>query len=457
MATRTHNHDFEVEVRATHVVGGHPLRLVRDDDCVVSFDALIDAAQRAEVEGERTRARALYESALSRLSEARSGARGSDVIRWIARTHRADANLELALDCAEAALAVADAHGDEAARGHATNLQAIIHTQLGELDEAERLYHLARESALRAGEAKLSAMTAQNLGVIANVRGDLDTALQYYETSLAAYRTLGLASDVSIALNNLGLLYTQRRQWTDAARSYDEAIRVAQVLGDQKACVQIDVNRAECLVAQNRYDEARQACERASVLSRRITDSGALGELHKALGIVERETGNYSRAEECLARAHEIATQRQDLLLLAETTKEFAELYLRQGRNRDTLQTLNQAHRLFTQLRARRELADVGRRMGRLESDFLDVVRRWGDSIESVDAYTQGHCERVAEMACALAARAGMDEQSLFWFRIGALLHDVGKLVIPPELLNKPSALSDEEWALIRRHPSAGV
>jgi putative nucleotidyltransferase with HDIG domain len=146
------------------------------------------------------------------------------------------------------------------------------------------------------------------------------------------------------------------------------------------------------------------------------------------------------------------------MLLQGETARELAALYREQGRNRQTLQRLNQAHRLFAQLRARREMADVDRRNAMLESDFLEVVRKWGESIESKDMYTQGHCERVADLACALWARvAEGDATSHFWFRIGALLHDVGKLMVPAEVLNKPGRLDEAEWALVRRHPTAGV
>ena len=88
--------------------------------------------------------------------------------------------------------------------------------------------------------------------------------------------------------------------------------------------------------------------------------------------------------------------------------RELAELFERLGRSRETLQALNRAHACFTQLRARHELADVGRRMARLEGDFLDVVRQWGESIESKDVHTQGHCERVADLAGALAAKVGL-------------------------------------------------
>ena len=99
--------------------------------------------------------------------------------------------------------------------------------------------------------------------------------------------------------------------------------------------------------------------------------------------------------------------------------------------------------------------AAVVRRTGRLQDEFLAVARRWSQSIECNDDYTHGHCERVADIACALAVADGMDEPSLFWFRIGALLHDVGKLVVPAEVLNKCGRLTVEEWALVRQHPAA--
>jgi putative nucleotidyltransferase with HDIG domain len=126
------------------------------------------------------------------------------------------------------------------------------------------------------------------------------------------------------------------------------------------------------------------------------------------------------------------------------------------GKNRETLQSLSLSHRLFTQLRAQRNLADVKRRVSRLETRFYDVVTRWAHNIESKDAYTLGHCERVADYSCALARDIGFDEMTMFWFRIGALLHDVGKIVVPSEILNKPGPLSTEERRVMERHAAAG-
>jgi putative nucleotidyltransferase with HDIG domain len=188
-----------------------------------------------------------------------------------------------------------------------------------------------------------------------------------------------------------------------------------------------------------------------------LHDARAIAESQKHLGVIARDTGQLGPAEGYLRLAFDSAMGREDLLLAAEVAREQAELYSSLRRERETLQALNTSHRLFSQLRAQRDLADVARRMRRLEQRFYDVVGAWARSIESKDRYTLGHCERVADYACALARGVNLDEGSLFWFRIGALLHDVGKISVPIEVLNKPGKLTPDERALMERHPEAGV
>jgi putative nucleotidyltransferase with HDIG domain len=74
-------------------------------------------------------------------------------------------------------------------------------------------------------------------------------------------------------------------------------------------------------------------------------------------------------------------------------------------------------------------------------------------SMEAKDYYTGAHTERVAEIAGALARRLGYGESDAAAIEIGALLHDIGKIGIPERVLQKPSALNDEEWAMMKRHP----
>ncbi|MFN8572263.1 MAG: tetratricopeptide repeat protein [Gemmatimonadaceae bacterium] len=434
-------------------VNGAPAATTLD---ALAWEALLAQGEALERRSESTAARDAYELAVWRIREAPSPGRASSVMRWIARTWQLEANYEAALDCLTAAEAIAEAGGDTVSRGHALNMRGVVHWQRGELDIAQELYRRALDVARAASDARLAATTAQNLGVVANVRGDYDAALRYYDASLSSYRSLGLARDICIVLNNLGRLHTERSDWPAAERAFQEALHIAAALGEIATWSMIELNAADMWVRRGSFDLASEGCRRAVSLDRG-SDTAVLGEAEKILGVIARERGDLSQAEKHFTRAMELARTREDVLLQAQVAKETAELYRQQDRNRELLSSLNSAHRLFSQLRAKHAVADVDQLTRRLESEFLAVVLRWGESIEAKDQYTQGHCERVADLACALARRAGVESRAMFWFRVGALLHDVGKLVIVPEILNKPGKLTSDEWSLMREHTLAGV
>jgi putative nucleotidyltransferase with HDIG domain len=255
----------------------------------------------------------------------------------------------------------------------------------------------------------------------------------------------------------MAMVHMAQQHWPEADRYYAEAFDHTSRSGDSAAARMIDVNRVEMWILRGDIPKAASLAEKALRSATVAGDHRAKDEMAKHLGTIARTRGNFPESERRLEAAMDGAMKRQDLLLAAETARERAELHRRRGENAQMLRCLNEAHTLFGRLRARRDLADVDRRTGRLEAEFLEVVGRWGASIESKDRYTQGHCERVADMACQLAQRVGLDARSLFWFRVGALLHDVGKLDIPAEILNKPGRLTPHEWALMRAHPEAGI
>ena len=127
------------------------------------------------------------------------------------------------------------------------------------------------------------------------------------------------------------------------------------------------------------------------------------------------------------------------------------------GRNQEALQLLSAAHRLFTRIDARVDLVDVAFKVHRLEETYFAVVREWGQSIESSDSYTFGHCERVAQYATGVARAMGLDEVQLTTIRMGAYLHDLGKVRVPHEILNKPGPLTPDEFDIIKQHPAWGI
>lgn len=72
------------------------------------------------------------------------------------------------------------------------------------------------------------------------------------------------------------------------------------------------------------------------------------------------------------------------------------------------------------------------------------------------DRGTDAHAQRMVELAESTAHRLNLPEEEMHLIRLGALLHDVGKIGIPDAILHKPGPLSDEEWVVMRRHPEIG-
>jgi HD-GYP domain-containing protein (c-di-GMP phosphodiesterase class II) len=96
---------------------------------------------------------------------------------------------------------------------------------------------------------------------------------------------------------------------------------------------------------------------------------------------------------------------------------------------------------------------DLQRSNTELALAYDATIEGWSRALDLRDAETEGHTQRVAQMAVTLAQAAGIEGDELIHVRRGALLHDIGKMSIPDNILLKPGPLSDEEWQVMRRHP----
>ncbi len=82
------------------------------------------------------------------------------------------------------------------------------------------------------------------------------------------------------------------------------------------------------------------------------------------------------------------------------------------------------------------------------------TIEGWSRALDLRDKETEGHTQRVTEMTMRLAAAMGLSDAELVHVRRGVLLHDIGKMGIPDNILLKPDQLTDEEWAIMRKHPT---
>ena len=92
-----------------------------------------------------------------------------------------------------------------------------------------------------------------------------------------------------------------------------------------------------------------------------------------------------------------------------------------------------------------------------LERTLQAAVAALGAVAELRDPYTAGHQRRVADLACAIATELGWKTEQVATLRTAALLHDLGKIVVPAEILSKPGKLTENEFLLIRQHAGAGA
>jgi hypothetical protein len=96
------------------------------------------------------------------------------------------------------------------------------------------------------------------------------------------------------------------------------------------------------------------------------------------------------------------------------------------------------------------EVREANVQLRRAHRDTIAALSR---SMEAKDLYTGGHTGRVAAVSVALARGLGYDGEELEAIEIGALLHDIGKIGIPEQILHKQDRLDDEEWSIMRTHP----
>ncbi len=88
---------------------------------------------------------------------------------------------------------------------------------------------------------------------------------------------------------------------------------------------------------------------------------------------------------------------------------------------------------------------------------FINSVRMLAAAIDAKDPYTRGHSERVARYSIGIGKNLGLSEKEMRNLRISALLHDVGKIGIDDRILRKPGALSEDEFEVMKGHPSKGA
>ena len=107
---------------------------------------------------------------------------------------------------------------------------------------------------------------------------------------------------------------------------------------------------------------------------------------------------------------------------------------------------------LLARTRALIRVRELNKNLVSVENALFSLA----SAVEAKDNYTLGHTQRVSNLAVALGKRLRLGEKQIFSLRLGGILHDVGKIGIAEEILNKPGKLDEHEWEIMKSHPEIG-
>lgn len=96
------------------------------------------------------------------------------------------------------------------------------------------------------------------------------------------------------------------------------------------------------------------------------------------------------------------------------------------------------------------------KRLNNSLTSIENVLFALARAVEAKDAYTQGHTERVASLSLSLGKKMGLSQQEMTALSYGGIMHDIGKIGIPNDILNKPGKLDSQEWQVMQKHPDMG-
>lgn len=84
------------------------------------------------------------------------------------------------------------------------------------------------------------------------------------------------------------------------------------------------------------------------------------------------------------------------------------------------------------------------------------LILMLASTIEARDPYTEGHCNRISEYSRRFAERIGLNADDVEACRLGGIVHDIGKVIVPDSVLESPFRLTDEQWKIMEQHPTKG-
>ncbi|MCB2230760.1 tetratricopeptide repeat protein [bacterium] len=334
----------------------------------------------------------------------------------------------------------------------------VIYVELGEFEEAEITLEEAVSLAKTLDDRMLHADLVNNLGAIQNMRGNWRRALELYHESLATYTECKEIRKSAYTKNNLAITLLEQGVNDEAFDYFRQAYEIATQIKDASLTLIVDINLADLYLKKGFPADARLHCDKAlETLEQSGTVTGNLVEVRKIAGKIAAVRGDTDTALVCFNEALAMCREIGSRFLEADVMLERGLLHRTTNRPYDALNDLEGSYHLYASLKA------VGRReqteeiISSIELLYLEIFNTMALEVDQKDPYTKGHSDRVASLALLLGQEMGLQTSMLKTVVAGALLHDIGKVLIDDAVLKKEGRLSDDEFRQIKQHPQLGL
>ncbi len=381
---------------------------------------------------------------------------------------------DLAIDQHLKALAIFEEINDRNRIAHSLNSIGVIFRKRNNLERAEEYYRKALRIREETGDLSGLAMSYNNIGILIKAKGDLESALDYHNRSLKLKKELGDKSGISISYSNIGDIQLELEEYTPALEYYRKSLSIVEELEDEKGISSNCTLIGHIMILLEKYDEALEYLERGLRISTRIGTRICESDCYREFSNLYKAMGDYERAflfykkyssltQEIFSEKSAETIARLQIRYETEQKEKEAELYYL--RNVDLRREINDRKLVETQLvtqehlleeRVKDRTIELQKSMKKLKKSMEGTIHTLSKIIESKDPYTSGHQLRVAELARMIAIEMGFPEERVEAIYMISLVHDIGKISIPQEILSRPGKLSELEQEIVRTHPQTG-
>lgn len=372
-------------------------------------------------------------------------------------------------------LRLVESSGDPTEIIPSLNALATVATRRRDIEGAFR--YLERALVLTQDEATPD---SERLRVYLNLMATLRDMNRLEEALRWADKAASLMTDPESRLQliywmNLSHLYGRRQDWVPMLNASREAHRRAVVAGNRTLAARAMTNLGIASMELGLYAEAEEQLHKAQAIPS-SPDPAVIAHVSAELGRLHFLRGQHNDALAAGRKALDAlitGVSVFDKEVVAAVGRLFGSIFGTYGQRNLALKYLNRAAAYYSQLGLRADWQRATDAIGALLSgprqparqqlvdevqrlDFLTAVLDMTDDLESVDPYLRGHSERVAGLAMILGEACELGQESLLVLGLAAWLHDVGKVAVDAELLQKTDPLTEAEQTRLDLHATIG-